>query len=153
MTRSPAVLAARPPAARPSVPAAPSVPALQVLHLDEPLPGFPTHRDYVLVAADTSGLLFWLQSVAADGPRFLVVPTSVFFPDYAPVLPPTACAELGLATAADARIFAVLTVPDGDVAAATANLRAPVVVNDTTARARQVVLSDPTHPIRGRLRR
>lgn len=132
---------------------APSVPALQVLRLDEPLPGFPAHRDYVLVAADSTGLLFWLQSVAADGPRFLVVPTAVFFPDYAPVLPPASRAELGLATTDDARIYAVLTVPAGDVAAATANLRAPVVVNSATARARQIVLSDSTYPVRRPLRR
>jgi flagellar assembly factor FliW len=46
-----------------------------------------------------------------------------------------------------------VTVPDGDVAAATANLRAPVVVNPTTHRARQLVLTDGRHPIRWPLRR
>jgi flagellar assembly factor FliW len=39
------------------------------------------------------------------------------------------------------------------VAAATANLRAPVVVNPATHRARQVVLLDAALPIRGALRR
>ena len=37
--------------------------------------------------------------------------------------------------------------------AATANLRAPVVVNPATRQARQVVLSDGAHPIRRPLRR
>lgn len=151
MTPSPAVLAARPPA--PVAAVVLSVPALQVLRLAEPLPGFPAHRDYVLVGADGAGRLFWLQSVAADGPCFLVVPTGVFFPDYAPALPAGACAELGLAEGGDARMYAVLTVPAGDVAGATANLRAPLVVNPATARARQIVLSDTTHPIRRPLRR
>jgi flagellar assembly factor FliW len=151
MTPSPALLAARPAAPAPAP--APSPPAVQVLHLDEPLPGFPAHRAYVLVPADGTGLLSWLQSVDADGPRFLVVPTAAFFPDYAPALPPAACAELGLASAGDARIYAVLTVPAGDVTAATANLRAPLVVSPATARARQIVLSDATHPIRCPVRR
>jgi flagellar assembly factor FliW len=97
-------------AARPAAPVA-SPPTLQVLHLDEPLRGFPAHRTYVLVPADGAGLLFWLQSVDADGPRFLVVPTAAFFPDYAPALPPAVCAELGLASAGDARIYAVLRFP------------------------------------------
>jgi flagellar assembly factor FliW len=63
------------------------------------------------------------------------------------------CVELGLEDAADASLFCLVTVPDGDVAAATANLRAPVVVNPATHRARQVVLVDGEHPIRRPLRR
>jgi flagellar assembly factor FliW len=145
------------PSAVATLPAPPvAVPArhpLQVLALAEPLPGFPGHREYVLVPADGAGLLFWLQSVAPDGPRFLAVPAASFFPDYAPVLPGVACIELGLEDAADASLYCLVTVPDGDVAAATANLRAPLVVNPGTRRARQLVLTDGVHPIRRPLRR
>jgi flagellar assembly factor FliW len=131
-----------------------AVPArVQALTLSEPLPGFPGHRDYVLVPAEDGGRLFWLQSVAGDGPRFLAVPASAYFPEYAPRLPDAACDELGLGDVADARLYCLVTVPDGDVASATANLRAPVVVNPATHQARQVVLLDPAHPIRRPLRR
>jgi flagellar assembly factor FliW len=123
------------------------------LSLAEPLPGFPAHRDYVLVPAEDGGRLFWLQSVAPDGPRFLAIPAAAHFPDYAPSLPGAACSELGLDDPREARLFCLVTVPDGDVAAATANLRAPVVVNPATHRARQVVLPDSAHPIRRSLRR
>jgi flagellar assembly factor FliW len=126
---------------------------VQALTLADALPGFPGHRDYVLVAADAEGLLFWLQSVAPEGPRFLAVPAEPFFPDYAPALPPAVRAELGLGDPADARLYCLVTVLGGDVASATANLRAPVVVNPATARARQVVLADGRHPIRRSLRR
>jgi flagellar assembly factor FliW len=132
--------------------AAPTQPLVQVLALAEPLPGFPGHRDYVLVPADSGGHLFWLQSVAPDGPRFLAVSAASFFPDYAPVLPGVACSELGLEEAADATLYCLVTVPDGDVTAATANLRAPLVVNPDTHRARQLVLTDGVHPIRRPLR-
>ena len=127
--------------------------AVQALSLTEPLPGFPHHRDYVLVAADAAGLLFWLQSVAADGPRFLAVPAAAFFPDYAPALPVAVLTELGLPDRLAAEIFCLVTVPAGDVASATANLRAPLVVDRDTHRARQVVLTDGLHPIRRPLRR
>jgi flagellar assembly factor FliW len=133
--------------------ATPAASPLQVLALAEPLPGFPGQRDYVLVPADGAGLLFWLQSVAPDGPRFLAVSAASFFPDYAPVLPRVACVELGLETADDAVLYCLVTVPDGDVTAATANLRAPLVVNLDTRRARQLVLTDGVHPIRRPLRR
>ncbi|MDP5184302.1 flagellar assembly protein FliW [Blastococcus sp. BMG 814] len=132
---------------------APAPPPVQVLSFAEPLPGFPRHRDYVLVPGDSAGLLFWLQAVAPDGPRFLAVPAREFFPGYAPVLPAAVRVELGLADPAEARVFCLVTVPDGDVAEATANLRAPVVVAPATSRARQVVLNDGSLPLRRRLRR
>ena len=156
MTPPPAATLAAPAraAARASAPpATPGRPPVQVLTLTEPLAGFPGHRDYVLVPADPGGRLFWLQSVAPDGPRFLVVPAAPFFPDYTPILPAAACVELGLAGVAVAELFCLVSVPDGDVAAATANLRAPVAVNAATSRARQVVLPDGRHPIRRPLRR
>ncbi|MCF6745828.1 flagellar assembly protein FliW [Blastococcus sp. KM273128] len=139
-------------AGRPSA-TAPALPPVQVLSFSEPVPGFPRHRDYVLVAGDGAGMLFWLQAVAADGPRFLAVPAREFFPGYAPVVPAAVRAELGLADPAGARLFCLVTVPDGDVAEATANLRAPVVVAPATSRARQVVLDDSSLPLRRRLRR
>jgi flagellar assembly factor FliW len=150
-------LAATLPAPVRSLPAPPVAmpvpPPVQVLALAEPLPGFPGHRDYVLVPADAGGRLFWLQAVAPDGPRFLAVPSVSFFPDYAPVLPGAVCVELGLEDPAAASLYCLVTVPDGDVAAATANLRAPVVVNPATHRARQLVLTDGRYPIRRPLRR
>jgi flagellar assembly factor FliW len=130
-----------------------AAPAVRVLSLVDPMPGFPGLRDFALVPADSAGLLFWLQSVAPDGPRFLTVPAAPFFPDYAPALPRAACAELGIDDAASADVYCLITVPDGDVTAATANLRAPLVVNPATDRARQIVLTDGGHPIRQPLRR
>ena len=134
-------------------PAAPPVASVRRVTLVDALPGFPRHRDYVLVAADATGLLRWLQSVDPDGPRFLVVPPAPFVPEYAPRLPGAALTDLGLDTAAEAELFCLVTVPDGDVRAATANLRAPLVVHPETGRARQVVLTEGGHPIRHPLRR
>ncbi|MFP5372329.1 MAG: flagellar assembly protein FliW [Actinomycetes bacterium] len=146
MTPSP--LATLPPPAPGRVPA-----PIQALALAEPLPGFPGHRNFVLVPAEPSGRLFWLQSVAPEGPRFLAVPAASYFPDYAPAVPPAACADLGLEDAAQADVYCLVTVPAGEIDAATANLRAPVVVNRLPCRARQVVLADGRHPIRRPLRR
>ena len=141
LTQSPAVAHA---------PARP--PAVQALVLFEPIPGFPGNRDYALVPAEDGGRLFWLQSMAPDGPRFLVGRAAYFFPHYAPALPGGVCLELGLENAAQADLFCLLTVPDGDVSSATANLRAPLVVHPVTHQARQVVLLDGELPIRQPLR-
>jgi flagellar assembly factor FliW len=81
------------------------------------------------------------------------VSAAAYFPEYAPHLPASALVELGLTGSAAAQLFCLVTVPGGDVATATANLRAPLVVNGDTHRARQVVLTDGLHPIRRPLRR
>jgi flagellar assembly factor FliW len=132
---------------------APAAPALPVLGVTEPLPGFPGYRDYALVAADAQGLVFWLQSVDPAGPRFLAVPAASFFPDYAPALPRGLRGELQLQEGAEPELYCIVTVPDGDVGRATANLRAPLAVNAGGGLARQVVLPDGDHPIRRPLRR
>ena len=125
---------------------------LPTITMAVPMPGFPAHREFVLVRLNEDGLLYAFTSIEDPELRFLVAPPEPFFPDYAPFLPGGARAELGLADATDARLYCLVTVPDGDVAAATANLRAPVVVNPASSRARQVVLADGGHPIRRRLR-
>jgi flagellar assembly factor FliW len=130
-----------------------AVGTLPLLGLTEPLPGFPGHRDYVLVTADGDGRLFWLQSMAPEGPRFLAIDPDVYFPGYAPRLPAALCADLGLDDPATARLYCLVTVPPEGPAAATANLRAPLVVNPANWRAAQVVLLDGQHPIRHPLRR
>ena len=104
-------------------------PAVPLLALTEPLPGFPDHRRYVLVPART------------------------YFPDYAPALPRAVRGELALDDEEEATLYCLVTVPAGDARAATANLRAPLVVNPARGSARQVVLPDAAHPIRRLLRR
>ena len=130
-----------------------AVTTLPLLAMTEALPGFPGHRDYVLVTADGDGRLFWLQSMAPDGPRFLAVDPGAYFPDYAPPLPAAVCADLGLDDPTQARLYCLVTVPAEGPAAATANLRAPLVVNPANWRSTQVVLLDGGHPIRRPLRR
>jgi flagellar assembly factor FliW len=130
-----------------------AVATLPLLAMTEALPGFPGHRDYVLVTADGDGRLFWLQSMAPDGPRFLAVDPGAYFPDYAPRVPAAVCADLELGDPSVARLYCLVTVPAEGPAAATANLRAPLVVNPANWRATQVVLLDGSHPIRRPLRR
>jgi flagellar assembly factor FliW len=130
-----------------------AAPAVAALELTEALPGFPGYREYALVAVDGTGLVFWLQSVDPEGPRFMALPAAAYFPDYAPVFPAAVRGELGLQEFTEASVYCLVTVPGGDIREATANLRAPLLVNPATSQARQVVLADGAHPIRRPLRR
>jgi flagellar assembly factor FliW len=123
---------------------------IPVLELVEPLPGFPEHRRFALARLDDAGVLCALRSLDDPELRFLVVPPGAFFSDYAPEIDDQTAAALGIDSAED--VLALVMVNPGDSAStATANLLAPVLVNHRTRRAFQVVLDDPSLPLRAPL--
>jgi flagellar assembly factor FliW len=132
--------------------AAPAVPAVRLVELVDDLPGFPGQRAFVRVPTGAAPL-DWLQAVDPSGPRFLVVPPAGYVPGYAPRLTAAVLAELGLDAGTEPELLCLVTVPDGDAARATMNLRAPLVLDPGTGRGRQVVLADGDHPIRHPMRR
>ena len=122
---------------------------IPVIDMVTPMPGFPDHQRFALVQLDDAGVLCSLQSVEDPELRFLVVPPSAFFPDYAPVIDDATVATLGIESAEDAMVLLVVN-PGGESGDATANLLAPVVVNLATRQGGQVVL-DEDLPIRAPL--
>ena len=117
---------------------------LPELSFVRPLPGFGDLRRFVLVELPAlegaEPVLFELRNLEEPAVRFLAAVPTAFFPDYAFDLDEDDCAELGLTDEADALVLVLLTMGQ-DVAATTANLLAPVVVNAGTRQAAQVILS------------
>ncbi len=112
--------------------------------------GFSGLERFALVEVSEASPLFRLCSLDRPGLDFLVVPPPVFFADYAPEIDDASAARLALTDAEDALLLVILTVGE-DVAAATANLMAPVVINARTRQAAQVVV-EGTYPLRAPLR-
>ena len=114
--------------------------------------GFPDDREYILERADDACTMFRLRSTSPDGPAFLAITPSAFFADYEPEIPDAAVLALGLTGSGDAVLLSLVSVPEGDPQAATANLFAPVVINHHTCIGAQVILNDQgTYPLRRRL--
>jgi flagellar assembly factor FliW len=127
-----------------------TAPDLLELTLVGGLAGFSQGERYALVEVSSTSPLFRLCSLDQPGLDFLVAPPVVFFPDYAPEIDDASAARLELTDAADALLLVVLTV-GADVAAATANLMAPIVINARTRQAAQVIV-EGTYPLRAPLR-
>lgn len=122
---------------------------IPVIELVEAMPGFPDRTRFALVRLDEDGVLCSLKSVEDPDLRFLVVPPTVFFPDYAPEIDDATVSALQIERAEDVLVLVVVN-PGDQASNATANLLAPVVVNTVSRQATQVVLGEDL-PVRAPL--
>jgi flagellar assembly factor FliW len=123
---------------------------LPTITMAVPMPGFPSHREFVLVRLNDEGLLFALTSTENPELRFLVAPPEPFFPDYAPELENQVFAALNTKDPDRLLLLTVITAGEDDT---TANLLAPIVVDRDSMRAMQVVLTGSNYPVRALLNR
>jgi flagellar assembly factor FliW len=123
---------------------------LPTISMAVPMPGFPAHREFVLVRLNEDGLLYAFTSIQDPELRFLVAPPEPFFPDYAPEIENEVFSALNTR---DTDRLLLLTVITAGVEETTANLLAPIVVDRDSMRAMQVVLSGTGYPVRAIMHR
>jgi len=123
---------------------------LPVLEFALPMPGFPEQRRYALIQVDEAGMLYSLTSVDNPDVRFLVVPPAPFYPDYVIEVDDEALGALGGPDPQDLLVLLVITAGES-VVESTANLMAPIVVDQRSRRAVQLVLGSSGLPIRAPL--
>ena len=123
---------------------------LPTISMAVPMPGFPAHREFVLVRLNEDGLLYAFTSIQDPELRFLVAPPEPFFPDYAPEIENEVFAALNTK---DPDRLLLMTVITAGVNETTANLLAPIVVDRDSMRAVQVVLSGSGMPVRAVMNR
>jgi flagellar assembly factor FliW len=123
---------------------------MPIIDMALPMPGFPAHRQFVLVRLNEEGLLYAFTSVDDPELRFLVAPPEPFFPDYAPEIENETFAALN--TKDPDRLLVMVVITAG-VNETTANLLAPIIVDRDTRRAMQVVLTGSDMPVRAIMRK
>ena len=123
---------------------------MPIIDMALPMPGFPAHRQFVLVRLNEEGLLYAFTSVDDPELRFLVAPPEPFFPDYAPEIENEVFAALN--TKDPDRLLVMVVITAG-VDETTANLLAPIIVDRDSRRAMQVVLTGSNMPVRATMRK
>lgn len=121
----------------------------KILSFSRGLPGFPDCTEFILMDHDRETPLRWLQCVDRPEIAFVVVEPSQVLASYAIEVPPHVLASLGWSqtthTAEDVVTLLVLNIEGRKL---WANLRAPLIVNASTRRACQMILEDPSLPLR-----
>lgn len=117
-----------------------------IINFPRGVPGFENHREWALAGEDDNPIK-WLQSLN-DGDVALPVAIPLdFFPDYRITLTRADLVALQCGDAENLSMLVVVTIPVERPWDATANLRAPVVVNAAKRVARQIIMDDDALPL------
>jgi len=110
----------------------------------EGLPGFETHREFVLMTSPALEPFACLRGLGPDAPSFLAIDPRRIVADYRCQL--SEANQARLRASSGAPLVWLALVRPGD-AGASVNLRAPVVINPETMRGLQVVDADDSYPL------
>jgi flagellar assembly factor FliW len=112
-----------------------------IIAFSEGLLGFEKLTKFFVVDPGDSTLILWLQSIEDDSIAFPIIEPKIFKPDYVAKLLPADMNSVQIESVSEAKIYNILTIPT-DITTMSANLKAPIVINNEKKVARQIVLQD-----------
>lgn len=123
----------------------------KIVHFADGIPAFEEEHEFLIIPYDEESPYVFLQSMVTPELAFLMTMPFVFFPEYEFELDDANQEKLGLTRQEDMLVYMLLTIPDGQVESMTANLMAPIVMNQVTMQARQIVLDKSPYTTKHRL--
>lgn len=121
--------------------------ASEMITFKQGIPGFENLHRYVLLKYRNDSPFLIMQSVDSGELALIVIPLVTVVPNYSIDLSDDVAAELKLAKPEDAAAVAVVVLP-ADIAQATVNLAAPIIINQQEHLAKQVILDHPAYGLK-----
>ncbi|HEY9062162.1 MAG TPA: flagellar assembly protein FliW [Pseudobacteroides sp.] len=119
-----------------------------IIDFPEGLPGFEDAKRFVLIANSGEDSIFqWLQSIDNLDLAFVVIDPKIIKDDYIVDVPEEEVEELQIDESSETIVLCIVVVPE-DLAKMTANLKAPVIINNTSKKGKQVVLDNNDYEIK-----
>ncbi len=103
--------------------------------------GFENLKSFFLVDPGDQTLILWLQSTENPTVAFPVLEPNIFLPEYSVSLLPVEMNSIAIQSMSETQVYVILTIPQV-VTEMTANMKAPIFINNKTREARQIVLQD-----------
>ena len=104
--------------------------------------GFPVIQEFVVVDVAEESPYQWLQAVNEPDLAMVIIDVHFIDTEFRAQISDEGLAELGVIENDPVLIMAVVTIPSGQPEQATANLRAPLVVNLRTRKGKQIILHE-----------
>lgn len=118
-----------------------------IIEFTEGLLGFENLKKFFIVDPGDQTLILWLQSVDSADTALPIIEPKIFQPNCLIKLLPVELNSLSLDNLQNASVYTVLTIPQ-NVTDMSANLKAPIIINNKTKFARQIVLQDSKLEVR-----
>ena len=122
-----------------------------IVHFAPGIPAFEDEHEFVLIPYDAESPYLFLQSCQTPDLAFLMTSPYLFFKDYEFEIDDATEKKLGLQSPEDVAVYVLLTIPGGSIKDMTANLMAPVIINQNTLDAVQLVLEKSPYQTKHRL--
>jgi len=114
----------------------------KIIHFKNGIPAFEDEHEFVLIPYGDDSPFLFLQSINTADLAFAMVNPFAFFSDYEFTIDDEILEDMDIKEQSDLLIFAFLTIPSGDIKKTTANLLAPIVINQRTFGAKQLILEN-----------
>lgn len=116
----------------------------EILHFEKGIPGFPSQTKFLHIPLIEDGLFQVLQSITDAEIAFITTDPFFFKKDYDFVLEDAVVESLGIQRTEEVKANVIIT-PHEPFNESTANLQAPVIMNTSNNKARQVILNNTTY--------
>ena len=124
----------------------------KIITIEKGMIGFPELKKFALIFNEEKGKeakIMWLQSMEEETLAFPVMRPELVKEDYNPTVNDELFQTLGEMTPEDTYVLVTVTVPK-DVKEASANLKAPIVINTATMKGCQIIVEDD-YPVKYKL--
>lgn len=121
-----------------------------IVEFDEGIPGFSDMHKFAVINDSNNTFISYMQSLDEESVCFIMMPPILVDKEYDIELSDSTVKKLKIEKPEDAKLYAILSIPSS-FKDATANLKAPIVVNTNNNKAVQEILDDERYSIRHRI--
>jgi len=102
--------------------------------------GFESFHRFIAIDKDVGSPFMWLQSVEDTKINFATINPYLFYPEYNIQILKEDRLEIGLESAKDIILLTLVVVPTNNPQEISSNLLAPIIINRTIRKAKQIIL-------------
>ncbi|RKQ14560.1 flagellar assembly protein FliW [Ureibacillus endophyticus] len=122
----------------------------EILHFAHGIPGFEEENQFILLPLEGNSIFQVLQSTKTEQLAFIITSPYVVVSDYTFDIDEATVNALDIRNENEVAVFAIISLKD-TLENSTINLKAPIVLNTTNKKAKQVILDKEDYAIRHQL--
>jgi len=119
----------------------------EILTFENGLPGFENERNFIVLSIEGNEVYQILQSINSKEVGFVTANPYLFISDYTFDLDESTVEVLDIESEEDIMVLTIVTVKE-PFNTSTVNLKAPVIINTKSKKAKQCILENTDYPIR-----